>query len=153
MTRQGGWPPSGFGGRLQQLREQAGLTQAELAERAGCFALTVSKLERGAQEPAWPLVLALARALGVTSEAFVLPAGEPPAPPRSRPRGRPRKAGGVSEAAPGGEKRGRVSGGEGRPRKAAGGAREGPEGGRVAGKPAGAKQGGRDQGRKQKGKV
>ena len=34
--------------------------------------MTVSKLERGAQEPAWPLVLALARALGVEVTAFVV---------------------------------------------------------------------------------
>jgi transcriptional regulator with XRE-family HTH domain len=95
MTKQGGWPPSGFGGRLKDLREQAGMSQARLAERAGCHPLTVSKIERGLHEPAWPLVQALARALGVTCAAFDLPAGEapaPPAPPEPRPRGRPRKA-------------------------------------------------------------
>jgi len=84
------WAPSGFGGRLQQLREQAGLTQAELAERAECFSLTISKLERGIQEPAWPLVVALAKALGVSCDAFVVEGGQ--APEGSRPRGRPRKA-------------------------------------------------------------
>jgi hypothetical protein len=30
----------------------------------------VAKLERGVQEPAWPLVLALAKALGVNCLAF-----------------------------------------------------------------------------------
>jgi transcriptional regulator with XRE-family HTH domain len=84
------WPPSGFGGRLQQLRERAGLTQAELAERAGCFPLTVSKLERGVQEPAWPLVVALARALGVSCDSFVVNDGDQMGE-KPRPRGRPKR--------------------------------------------------------------
>jgi transcriptional regulator with XRE-family HTH domain len=70
MTKQGGWPSTGFGPRLRELRSQAGVTQKELAERAGCNVFTVAKLERGAQEPAWPLVLALAQALGVNCLAF-----------------------------------------------------------------------------------
>jgi transcriptional regulator with XRE-family HTH domain len=87
MPKIGGWPPSGFGGRLRTLREGAGLSQQGLAESAGCHWMTVAKLERGAQEPAWPLVLALAKALGVSCEAFQN--GEPAEP---RPRGRPPKA-------------------------------------------------------------
>jgi DNA-binding XRE family transcriptional regulator len=47
------------------------LSQLALAERAGCNQFTVAKLERGQQEPAWPLVLALANALGVNCLAFV----------------------------------------------------------------------------------
>jgi len=95
MTRQGGWPASGFAGRLKEERERAGLSQRELAERAGCNVFTLSKLERGTQEPAWPLVRALARALGVTcaafetTEAVTAPQGD--AAPRAR--GRPRKDG------------------------------------------------------------
>jgi transcriptional regulator with XRE-family HTH domain len=90
MTKQGGWPPSGFGGRLKRLREAAGLTQEQVAERAGCNQFTVAKLEGGRQEPAWPLVLQLADALGVSTEEFRARGDEPePAPPR---RGRPRKA-------------------------------------------------------------
>jgi transcriptional regulator with XRE-family HTH domain len=105
MSKIGGWPPTGFGGRLRVLREKAGLSQRELAEKAGCNQFTVAKLERGAQEPAWPLVLALAKALGVTCEAFNGEAGgepqesrSPGRPPKAgepepkRPRGRPRKA-------------------------------------------------------------
>jgi transcriptional regulator with XRE-family HTH domain len=103
----GGWPPTGFGARLRALREQAGLTQGVLAERAGCNPFTVAKLEGGRQEPAWPLVLALARALGVSCEAFNGAAsGEPP---QARPRGRPPKAKEVESPAP--------KGGRGRPRK------------------------------------
>jgi transcriptional regulator with XRE-family HTH domain len=89
MTKQGGWPPSGFGGRLKRLREAAGLTQGQMAERAGCNQFTVAKLEAGRQEPAWPLVLQLADALGVSTEEFRAQQGEPaPEPPR---RGRPPK--------------------------------------------------------------
>jgi transcriptional regulator with XRE-family HTH domain len=99
MTKQGGWPRSGFGDRLRALRESRGLTQPQLAERAGCNRFTVAKLERGAQEPAWPLVLALAGALGVEVGAFVVANGQP-APQEMRPRGRPRKAPGAAQETP-----------------------------------------------------
>ncbi|MCI0462267.1 MAG: helix-turn-helix transcriptional regulator [Gemmataceae bacterium] len=71
MTKRGGWPTTGFGVRLRVLRAQAELTQAQLAEKAGCNQFTIAKLERGVQEPAWPLVLALAQALDVTCLEFV----------------------------------------------------------------------------------
>jgi transcriptional regulator with XRE-family HTH domain len=90
MTKQGGWPPSGFGQRLKQIREAAGVSQAQLAERVPCHILTISKIERGLHEPAWPLVQALARALGVPCTDFEN--GEGQAAPAPRPRGRPRKA-------------------------------------------------------------
>jgi transcriptional regulator with XRE-family HTH domain len=103
MSKQGGWPATGFGARLRVLREGAALTQKDLAEKAGCHPMTLAKLERGVQEPAWPLVLALCRALGVPCEAFLPVAeGEPPetrqgrqakvkeATPPKLPRGRPR---------------------------------------------------------------
>lgn len=90
MTRQGGWPSTGFGGRLKEQREQAGLSQKELAERVGCHYMTISELERGTQEPAWPLVRALARALGVSCSAFEAEGDKTTAEP-ARPRGRPRK--------------------------------------------------------------
>jgi transcriptional regulator with XRE-family HTH domain len=84
---------TGFGGKLRALREAAGLTQAQLAERAGMHLHGITKLEQGDREPAWATVLLLARTLGVSCEAFAgdEPPGEvEPAPPR--PRGRPRKA-------------------------------------------------------------
>jgi transcriptional regulator with XRE-family HTH domain len=89
MTRQGGWPASGFGERLRHLREGAGLTQQQLAERAGCHYMTISLLERGTQEPAWPLVLQLADTLGVSTEEFRLREDEVETEPRRR--GRPPK--------------------------------------------------------------
>jgi transcriptional regulator with XRE-family HTH domain len=85
----GGWPPSGFRGRLKQLQEAAGLTQQQIAERAGCNQFTVAKLETGRQEPAWPLVRTRARATGVTCAAFDVPDVEAvPEPERPSKRGR-----------------------------------------------------------------
>jgi DNA-binding XRE family transcriptional regulator len=55
---------------LKALRESAGLSQQGLADRAGCNKFTVTKLEAAKQEPAWPLVLAICRALGVTCQAL-----------------------------------------------------------------------------------
>jgi transcriptional regulator with XRE-family HTH domain len=88
MPRSGGWPATGFGARLKAERERAALSQRELAERAGCHYMTISELERGTQEPAWPLVLALAKALGVSCEA-VQSGGEqsPAAQPAPKPSG------------------------------------------------------------------
>jgi transcriptional regulator with XRE-family HTH domain len=90
MTRQGGWPASGFGVRLRLFREGAGLNQSQLAETAGTTQATVARLEAGHQEPAWPLVLALAKALGVTANDFQPREGDArPGPPK---RGRPPRA-------------------------------------------------------------
>jgi transcriptional regulator with XRE-family HTH domain len=66
----GGWESTGFGAKLRAVRESKGLSQRALADAAGCNANTIAKLERGEQEPAWPLVLALAKALGVDCTAF-----------------------------------------------------------------------------------
>jgi transcriptional regulator with XRE-family HTH domain len=63
--------PTGFATRLRQLRESAGLTQVQLAERAGLHLHGVTKLEQGEREPAWSTVLTLAEALGVNCLAFV----------------------------------------------------------------------------------
>jgi transcriptional regulator with XRE-family HTH domain len=62
--------PTGFAGRLKTLRETAGWTQARLAGRAGLYPFSVAKLEQGVQEPTWPTVLALAKALDVTPNDF-----------------------------------------------------------------------------------
>jgi transcriptional regulator with XRE-family HTH domain len=53
-----------FGARLRRLREAAGLTQEELAERAGLTARGISDLERGARNHPYPhTVRSLAAAL------------------------------------------------------------------------------------------
>src|SRR5215210_2040283 len=58
-----------FGERLRRLREKAGLTQEELASRAGLTAKAVSALERGERKRPYPhTVRSLAEALGLTEE-------------------------------------------------------------------------------------
>lgn len=64
--------PDTVGVRLRQARKGAGMTQAELAERAGIETQSLSRLERGDYEPSLSTTLALARALGLTVEALVL---------------------------------------------------------------------------------
>jgi len=76
-----------FAGRLRELREAAGWTQQELAERAGLTRDGIAQLERGRRQPVWETVIALCGALDVSSEEFRKKPGElPPLRP-----GRPRK--------------------------------------------------------------
>jgi transcriptional regulator with XRE-family HTH domain len=78
---------SPVGKRLKQLREAAGLTQQELAFRAGLSVSNLSQIEQGKKaDPRASTLLALARALGVTMESFFEPAEE--AKPPRRPRGK-----------------------------------------------------------------
>ena len=42
--------PTGFARRLKELRETAGLTQDELAQRAGLYKFSVAKLEQGVRD-------------------------------------------------------------------------------------------------------
>ena len=77
-----------FAGRLRELREGAGLSREQLADRAGMKVNGVRDLEQGVRSPRWETVLALAEALGVECTAFTQEPGElPPARP-----GRPKKA-------------------------------------------------------------
>ncbi len=62
--------PTTFGSRLRELREKAGLSREQLAQRAGMHKFGVAKLERGDREPSWASVQALARALGVKCDDF-----------------------------------------------------------------------------------
>ena len=59
-----------FAERLQKLREQAGLTQAKLAETSGLPLGSIRNYEQGQREPYWQVVFKLADALGVSVEAF-----------------------------------------------------------------------------------
>src|SRR5262245_58188235 len=102
-----------FGARLRELREQAGLTQEQLAERCGVKWEAVSRWERGTREPSWSNVIALSKSLRVECTAFLQePVPRPlagPGRPRKvpadgadqqqpkRPRGRPRKAAAASQ--------------------------------------------------------
>jgi transcriptional regulator with XRE-family HTH domain len=74
-----------FARRLKELRAAAKMTQKELAERTGMHLGGIFKLEQGVNRPSWDTVQLLARALGVSCEAFTDPelqkpeAREPPA--------------------------------------------------------------------------
>ena len=59
-----------FNDRLRELRDKAGLTQVQLAERAGIPIGSVRAHEQGQRIPSWGSVVALARALGVDCTAF-----------------------------------------------------------------------------------
>jgi predicted ATPase/transcriptional regulator with XRE-family HTH domain len=77
-----------FGERLRRLREAAGFSQEELAERAGLSANAISALERGERKRPYPDTLRrLAEALGLSDDAraalagTLRPAGSEPAVP------------------------------------------------------------------------
>src|SRR6516164_1617831 len=99
----------GFGGLLQQLRAEAGLTQEELAEAAGVSPRSVSDLERGIHrtarqdtarlladalglaEPVRALFVAAARGYGLAADVLAARQGQGPgafqaAPARTLPR-------------------------------------------------------------------
>ncbi|MCH2186801.1 helix-turn-helix domain-containing protein [Myxococcota bacterium] len=76
------------GTHLSQLRREAGLTQAQLAERAGVSRALVSAIESGRHLPRVDAALAIARTLGVSGEFLFSPSesravdaltGRPPA--------------------------------------------------------------------------
>jgi transcriptional regulator with XRE-family HTH domain/molybdate-binding protein len=82
-------PDENEASRLRECRIGSGLTQAELAERAGVSRALVSAVEAGRHQPRVAAALALARALGSTAEALFggrdaspvdAITGEPPAP-------------------------------------------------------------------------
>lgn len=61
--------PSRFGAELQRLRKEAGLTQAQLAERAQISQRGLQDLERGThQAPRWDTINLLAAALGLAGQ-------------------------------------------------------------------------------------
>ncbi|WP_066794205.1 helix-turn-helix transcriptional regulator [Sphingomonas soli] len=59
-----------LGNHLKSLRTEAGLTQADLAERVGVSRKTINTVENGVFTPSATLALQLARALGVPVEAL-----------------------------------------------------------------------------------
>jgi transcriptional regulator with XRE-family HTH domain len=61
-----------FAERLRELRERAGLTQAQLAEASGLPIGSIRNYEQGQREPYWNVVFQLAAALGVSCEAFAV---------------------------------------------------------------------------------
>ena len=66
-------PVTGLGARIRALREDAGMTQRELAEAAGMRrgASDISEIERGKHAAAWVVLVALADALGASMDEFI----------------------------------------------------------------------------------
>jgi transcriptional regulator with XRE-family HTH domain len=77
---------SNFGPRLKELREQAGLTQPQLAEQTGLSKGGIADLEQGRREPSWATVRIICAALGVSCEAFNQQPAERPATTPGRPK-------------------------------------------------------------------
>lgn len=83
-----------LGTRIRRLRKSAGLTQEQLAVRAGVVGMTVSKLERMCEaSPRWTTIERIAEALGtdaitLMSDAEIprpKPDADPPGPPSPLP--------------------------------------------------------------------
>lgn len=74
--------------RLRELRERAGLSQAELAAAASTSVHSVAKLERGERFPSLRLARDVAAALGCSIDALCEPAGTALKP---RGKGRPKR--------------------------------------------------------------
>ena len=60
-----------FGRRLRVLREEAGKSQGDLADRAGLSRTYLNQLEAGRRDPSLSTLTRLARALGVKLEALI----------------------------------------------------------------------------------
>ena len=79
---------SSFAAPLRELRERAGLTQAQLAQRAGLHISAVTRFEQGLREPALATAAGLAKALAVKVDDFL---AEPTQAVTKPSRGRPPK--------------------------------------------------------------
>lgn len=60
-----------LGRRIKQARENAGLTQTELAARLDCTPQHISAIERGAKTPRLDTFVALANILQVSADALL----------------------------------------------------------------------------------
>jgi putative transcriptional regulator len=80
-----------FAEALKAARERAGMTQAELARRAGVSLRTIQSWEQGRRVPVSPDFFKLVKALGVSADDFaVITEPEPPKAkkPARKPRGK-----------------------------------------------------------------
>jgi transcriptional regulator with XRE-family HTH domain len=59
-----------FAENLRTARDKAGISQEQLAERAGLHRTYISQLERGLKSPSLDVIVALARGLRVTPLEF-----------------------------------------------------------------------------------
>jgi transcriptional regulator with XRE-family HTH domain len=82
-----------LGTRIRKAREQARISQAELARRIGISKTAMNAIEGGATDPRASRIVAIAQVLGVSTDMLLL--GKPATgkhehkPPALRPRPRP----------------------------------------------------------------
>jgi transcriptional regulator with XRE-family HTH domain len=62
-----------FGPKLKQLRQESGMTQVELAAKAGLSQGVITNYERGFRTPTLENALLIAKALGLPVEEFAEP--------------------------------------------------------------------------------
>ncbi|MEW6663031.1 MAG: helix-turn-helix domain-containing protein [Bacillota bacterium] len=74
-----------IGARIKQLREELGLSQNELARRAGIAQSSLSYLESGAKSPSVDTLLLICKALGVSLTEFLGETGGNSAPEHIKP--------------------------------------------------------------------
>lgn len=81
-------------GNVQQLRDERGLSQEQLAEAGDLRVTYVRKIERGSVNPSVRSLVAVAGALGVPVERLLRPAVRRPPRPGRPPGARPRETNG-----------------------------------------------------------
>jgi len=81
-----------LGARIRKVREQANISQAELARRIGISKNAMNAIEAGATDPRASRIVAIARELGVSTDTLLLGTAATdkmaPRPPALRPRPR-----------------------------------------------------------------
>jgi transcriptional regulator with XRE-family HTH domain len=65
-----------FGKQLRQVREQQGVSVADLAARSGINPQRIGKLEAGLLDPRYDVLLALARGMDVRASALIPDTGD-----------------------------------------------------------------------------
>jgi transcriptional regulator with XRE-family HTH domain len=66
-------PPNAVGERLKHIRQETGLTLAEVGQRTGVSISNLSKIERGEVSPSFDVVIRLCEGLDIPLEQFVTP--------------------------------------------------------------------------------
>jgi DNA-binding XRE family transcriptional regulator len=61
-----------LGKRLQRLRREVGLSQEELAKRAGISRVTIARIETGEQSPRYEALIALAKSLQIPLDRLLI---------------------------------------------------------------------------------
>ena len=75
-----------IGGRLQEMREERGLSQRDLAARAGLTNGAISMIEQNKSSPSVASLKRLLDAIPMTLSEFFSEVEDAPAPKRGRPR-------------------------------------------------------------------